>query len=561
MTRLIVWVQSVVCSVENTRCPVSAAFSAVSSVSISRISPIRMTSGAWRNTCRSAALNDSVSFPTSRCEMFARLSRCRNSIGSSMVMMLTRRPRLMWLIIAASAAAFPDPVTPVRSTSPRGLIAISSSTGGRFRSWIVFTSYGIDRNANATVPRCWYTLVRNRPTPGTPMAKSASLCSANSLTWRGVMICSASDFSSSGLSGCVSRATSSPLTRIVAGRPTLSSRSEPLRWTMCVIACLKLNAAPCGASAMGIDSEEGLSEFHGLGVLHEHLPDHPWDLGLDLVHDLHRFNDAHHLPGGHPRADFHVGLRARLGGGVERPHHRGLDLEQGHPRGGAAPLPPPACCLCRRAGRRARQGDNRPLRHYHVLPTGVRRMPRPGDADGRPRPEPPPPHLDRAELRRVLEDLHQTRDDVEVHCTIQYPGKPPYTSSARSVRPSVSSTGPSLERCTSSSIRTPPSPARYTPGSIVTTACAGGGSALVFDSRGASCTSSPSPCPRECPKASPNPPASISSRASASASRPVMPARTPSRARSCAPRTSSYCARCRSLARPPTTTVRVTSAQ
>src|SRR2546426_7457313 len=161
------------------------------------------------------------------------------------------------------------------------------------------------------------------------MAKSASLGSANSLTWRGVMICSASDFSSSGLSGCVSRATSSPFTRIVAGRPTLSSRSEPLRWTICVIACLKLNAAPCGASAMGVDSEEGLSELHGLGVLHAHLFDHALDLGLDLVHDLHRFDDAHHLTGRYPGADLHVRLRRRVGSGVERPHHRGLDLEQG----------------------------------------------------------------------------------------------------------------------------------------------------------------------------------------------------------------------------------------
>src|SRR5438445_296743 len=74
---------------------VSAAFSAVSSVSMSRISPIRITSGACRSTWRNAALNDSVSFPTSRWEMLARLSRCRNSIGSSIVMMLTRRFVLM----------------------------------------------------------------------------------------------------------------------------------------------------------------------------------------------------------------------------------------------------------------------------------------------------------------------------------------------------------------------------------------------------------------------------------------------------------------------------------
>src|SRR6266702_2044862 len=404
MTRLIVWVQSVVCNVENTRCPVSAAFSAVSSVSISRISPIRMTSGAWRNTCRSAALNDSVSFPTSRCEIFARLSRCRNSIGSSMVMMLTRRPRLMWLIIAASAVDLPDPVTPVTSTSPRGLIAISSSTGGRFRSRIVLTSEGIDRNANATVPRCWYTFVRNRPTPGTPIAKSASLCSANSFTWRGVMICSASDFSSSGLRGCVSSATSSPLTRIVAGRPTLSSKSEPLRCTIWVMACLKLNAAPCGASAMGVNSEEGLSELHRLGVLHAHFPDHALDLGLDLVHDLHRFDDAHHHPGRHPGADLHVRLRPRLGGGKERPHHRGPDFEQlGRGGGGgrrhAARLPPPASRLPVSRDRSHRGG---PRRHHHVTrpaAAGIAGVTRPRRPHRCPRPEPPATHLDRPELR------------------------------------------------------------------------------------------------------------------------------------------------------------------
>src|SRR5438046_5919035 len=315
MTRLIVWVQSVVCNVENTRCPVSAAFSAVSSVSISRISPIRMTSGAWRNTCRSAALNDSVSFPTSRCEIFARLSRCRNSIGSSMVMMLTRRPRLMWWIIAASAVDLPDPVTPVTSTSPRGLIAISSSTGGRLRSRIVFTSYGIDRNANATVPRCWYTLVRNRPTPGTPIAKSASLCSANSLTWRGVMICSANDFSSSGFSGVLSSPTRSPFTRIVAGRPTLRSRSEPPRCTICVMAFLKLKVGPlaAGASGMGIHPVQDLAELDRLAVLDAQLLDHAGHVGFDLVHDFHRLDDAHHLSRRHPAPGLHVRLGPRLG--------------------------------------------------------------------------------------------------------------------------------------------------------------------------------------------------------------------------------------------------------
>src|SRR2546422_1859627 len=76
------------------------------------------------------------------------------------------------------------------------------------------------------------------------------------------MICSASDFNSSGLSGAVSSAISSPFTRMVAGRPTLSNRSDAVRWTMCVMACLKLNVGPVawGASAMRIHPEEGLSE-------------------------------------------------------------------------------------------------------------------------------------------------------------------------------------------------------------------------------------------------------------------------------------------------------------
>src|SRR6267378_8118941 len=151
----------------------------------------------------------------------------------------------------------------------------------------------MDRNTNASVPRCWNTLVRNRPTPGTPMAKSASLCSANSLTCRGVMICSASDFSSSGLRGAVSSETRSPFTRMVAGRPTFSSRSEPLRCTMCVIACLKLNAGrlPCVASPMRIHPEKDLAELHRLRVLSDHLANQARDLGLDLVHDLHGLDD------------------------------------------------------------------------------------------------------------------------------------------------------------------------------------------------------------------------------------------------------------------------------
>ena len=48
---------SLVCSVESTRWPVSAAFTAMSAVSPSRISPTRQMSGSWRSTERSTEAN------------------------------------------------------------------------------------------------------------------------------------------------------------------------------------------------------------------------------------------------------------------------------------------------------------------------------------------------------------------------------------------------------------------------------------------------------------------------------------------------------------------------
>ena len=58
MTRLIVSVASIVCRVLSTRWPVSAADRAAAAVSVSRISPTRMTSGSWRRTTRMALAKD-----------------------------------------------------------------------------------------------------------------------------------------------------------------------------------------------------------------------------------------------------------------------------------------------------------------------------------------------------------------------------------------------------------------------------------------------------------------------------------------------------------------------
>ena len=85
INRLIVLGASLVCSVDSTRWPVSAALTAISAVSKSRISPTRMMLGSWRRNERSAAAKFNPMFSrTCTWLMPGRL----NSTGSSAVMML-----------------------------------------------------------------------------------------------------------------------------------------------------------------------------------------------------------------------------------------------------------------------------------------------------------------------------------------------------------------------------------------------------------------------------------------------------------------------------------------
>ena len=85
ISRLIVLGASLVCSVESTRWPVSAALTAISAVSKSRISPTRMMFGSWRRNDRSAAREVQA-------DVLAHLhlvdAARLNSTGSSAVMML-----------------------------------------------------------------------------------------------------------------------------------------------------------------------------------------------------------------------------------------------------------------------------------------------------------------------------------------------------------------------------------------------------------------------------------------------------------------------------------------
>src|SRR5689334_19368973 len=124
--------------------------------------------------------------------------------------------------------------------------------------------------------------------PGTPIAKSHSFSSANMLTWRGVISCSASAFRSSGRSGGWLSGSSSPATRTVGGRPTLRCKSDPFLLIISWRTDLKL--MPAGAVfgdigagwddgawvglAIGINLEQYLSVLDGLRVVREDLAHH-----------------------------------------------------------------------------------------------------------------------------------------------------------------------------------------------------------------------------------------------------------------------------------------------
>ena len=220
---------SSVCSVEKTRWPDSAACSAVWVVSSSRSSPIRITSGSWRSTRRSACLKDSVSSPTSRWLTIEAQSSWMNSIGSSIVTMCCLRFRLIQLSIAASDVDLPEPVAPVTRTRPRCSCASLATPSGRPRRSKLGISLGTKRKANEMEPRWRKPLTRKRPIPSarydvsrSPDSRNCSrLAGERSVTSRSTV--SRSDSVRSRCStGC-----RSPSTRTMAGEFTLRCMSLP----------------------------------------------------------------------------------------------------------------------------------------------------------------------------------------------------------------------------------------------------------------------------------------------------------------------------------------------
>src|SRR5882672_12118782 len=77
-------------------------------------------------------------------------------------------------------------------------------------------------------------------------------------------------------------------------------------------------------SAQRVHQEEWLAELDGLAVLDHDLGDAPRHLGLDLVHQLHRLDDADDLPLLDHVALGHERRGVALGGPIERADHRGF---------------------------------------------------------------------------------------------------------------------------------------------------------------------------------------------------------------------------------------------
>src|SRR6478752_3380460 len=77
--------------------------------------------------------------------------------------------------------------------------------------------------------------------------------------------------------------------------------------------------------AGSLNDEQRLPEFDGLSVLAEDLAHRASLVGLDLVHDLHRLDDADRLAFLDHRADFREGFRPGARRPVEGAYHRRFD--------------------------------------------------------------------------------------------------------------------------------------------------------------------------------------------------------------------------------------------
>ena len=69
----------------------------------------------------------------------------------------------------------------------------------------------------------------------------------------------------------------------------------------------------------GPDAKERFSVFHRLAILNKLALDDAGNVGFNLVHELHRFDNAENLAGSHLFADAHEGRCVRGRGFIKVP--------------------------------------------------------------------------------------------------------------------------------------------------------------------------------------------------------------------------------------------------
>src|SRR4051812_13129489 len=240
--------------------------------------------------------------------MIERLSRCRNSIGSSMVTMCFEWKRLIWSIIAASVDDLPEPVVPVSRMMPRSSSATCEMTSGRPSCSIDLISCGIARQTSEITPRWRKAFTRKRDRPLTPKAKSTSFSRTNSsslsLSFSLLSRFLSTPSVSSGISGSAPGiASSRPWRRISGGDGTLRWRSEPsnsmTRRRAASSSNMRLSSdAPCthlrGGSRLG-DVAELLCLREGLQLLERLVLDLADALARDVERPSHLVERARML--------------------------------------------------------------------------------------------------------------------------------------------------------------------------------------------------------------------------------------------------------------------------
>ena len=145
ISRLMVLGASFVWSVDSTRWPVSAALTAISAVSKSRISPTRMMFGSCRRNARRAAAKFRPMF--SRIWTWLMPGRL-NSTGSSAVMMFVSVV-FSREIDEYRVFVLPLPVGPVTSTMPQGfwIAASKRDSGSGSNPSFVMSSMSLSRSS------------------------------------------------------------------------------------------------------------------------------------------------------------------------------------------------------------------------------------------------------------------------------------------------------------------------------------------------------------------------------------------------------------------------------